>query len=252
MMAVVVPASRIRSIAGVVLTALTMAVVFYGIAAFGPHLVHAHNPYRIVIDIPAHRLQLIDGNRVVDTYPVAVGKPNTPSPRGEFTIVQKAIWGDGFGTRWMRFSAPWGIYGIHGTDKPWTVGTVASHGCIRMFNRDVEQLYRVVPLGTPVILTGYTPYTAIRRPLVAGAIGQDVVEFERLLRLAKVYNGPLNGIYSPAVVQAVKLFQAEQHLDPTGAASLNVIKLLQEKTGQAGLTPRYLTLGPNLRKNTAG
>ena len=46
-------------------------------------------------------------------------------------------WGGGFGTRWLGLNVPWGIYGIHGTNQPWSIGTQASAGCIRMFNRHV-------------------------------------------------------------------------------------------------------------------
>lgn len=216
------------------------ALLLYWLLAFLPKPAQAHSPYSIVINIPEHRLYLYRGTMEILTYPVAVGKPSTPSPRGEFVIIQKAIWGDGFGTRWLRFSAPWGIYGIHGTDKPWSVGTVASHGCIRMYNRDVEQLYAIVSIGTPVTLIGPTPYVKLRRPLQPGSIGQDVVEFERLLRLAHVYSGPLDGVYSPAVAKAVRRFQQKNHWPVTGAASLALIRLLQEKTGQAGKRPGYL------------
>jgi hypothetical protein len=235
-----------------VLGGLTFAVLLYWLMAFVPHPAHAQNPYKIVINVPERRLFLYQGTAEIANYPVAIGKPGTPSPRGEFAIIQKAVWGDGFGTRWMRFSAPWGIYGIHGTNKPWSVGTVASHGCIRMYNRDVEKLYAIVPVGTPVIMMGYTPYVRIRRPLRLGVLGQDVVEFQRLLRLAHVYHGPLNGIYSPDVEAAVKQFQSSQHLEATGAADLKLIKLLQAKTGQAGLKPCYLGCSPTLSPERAG
>lgn len=221
---------------------LLSAMLLYWLLAFLPRPAQAHGSYSIVINIPQHRLYLYRGETEILSYPVAVGKPSTPSPRGEFVIIQKAIWGGGFGTRWMRFSAPWGIYGIHGTNKPWSVGSVASHGCIRMYNRDVEQLYAIISIGTPVTLIGPTPYVKLRRPLDPGAIGQDVVEFERLLRLAHVYRGSLDGVYSPSVAEAVRRFQQQNHLPATGQASLHLIHLLQEKTGQAGKRPGYLDM----------
>jgi hypothetical protein len=217
-----------------------VALVAYWATAFIARPAAAQDTYAIVINVPEHRLYLYQGSVLISTYPVAVGKPHTPTPRGEFTITQKAIWGDGFGTRWMRFSVPWGIYGIHGTNKPWSVGTVASHGCIRMFNRNVEELYAKVSIGTPVTVVGPTPYVKLRRSLSLGAIGQDVVELQRLLRLAHTYSGRLDGIYSPLVEQAVKDFQRQQNLSETGRADKLLIKLLQEKTGQANLLPGYL------------
>lgn len=195
---------------------------------------------RIVINVPRRRLYLYVGQRLFHTYPVAVGKPETPTPRGEFEITQKAIWGDGFGTRWMRFSAPWGIYGIHGTNKPWSVGTVASHGCVRMYNHDVEQVFALVRLGTPVIITGITPYAAIRRTVDPGDIGEDVVELQRLLRLAGVYRGPLNGVFRNGTREAVRAFQAREHLPVTGVADPATTAALDRATGQAGKRPGYL------------
>ncbi|WP_243239244.1 L,D-transpeptidase family protein [Sulfobacillus harzensis] len=196
---------------------------------------------KIIINVLKRRLYLYRNNHLFQVYPVAVGKPSTPSPRGEFTIIQKAVWGDGFGTRWMRISTPWGIYGIHGTDKPWSVGTVASHGCFRMYNRDVEQVYTLVKVGTSVIVEGITPYTRIRRPLKPGTIGQDVVELQRLLRLAKVYRGSLSGVYNSDVEAAVKKFQEMVGVSPTGSASLETTKKLLEYTHQTAEKPGYLT-----------
>ncbi len=194
----------------------------------------------IVINVLQRKLYLFVGDKLFSSYPVAIGQPQTPSPRGEFIITQKAVWGDGFGTRWMRISTPWGIYGIHGTNRPWSVGTVASHGCFRMLNRDVEQLYAIVSVGTPVTITGISPYVKIRRALYPGNIGQDVVELQRLLRLAKVYSGPLEGIYNEGVELAVDRFQLMVHLPQTGIATMQTVALLQKLTDQAGLKPGYL------------
>lgn len=195
---------------------------------------------RIVINVLKRRLYFYRNGHLSDTYPVAVGMPKTPTPRGEFVITQKAVWGDGFGTRWMRFSAPWGIYGIHGTNKPWTVGTVASHGCVRMYNRNVEALYKQVSVGTPVVIEGITPYVRLRRPLEPGQLGQDVVELQRLLRIAKVYSGSLDGTYGNALADSVKKFQTMVGLPVTGNASLETIYKLLQYTKQSHLSPGYL------------
>ncbi|MBX5466008.1 MAG: L,D-transpeptidase family protein [Firmicutes bacterium] len=222
------------------LWALAAALVWTGLR---PTVSHGAPPpataTHIVIDVAARRLTLYRGAAPIATWPVAVGKPNTPSPRGEFVITQKAIWGDGFGTRWMRISVPWGIYGIHGTNKPWTVGTVASHGCFRMYNRDVEALYDQVQIGTPVTVVGPTPYATIRRTLTPGRLGQDVVELERLLRQAGVYPGPLEGLYTDAVTEAVRRFQAMTGLSPTGIADAATVERLKAFTAapQAATRP---------------
>jgi lipoprotein-anchoring transpeptidase ErfK/SrfK len=119
---------------------------------------------RIVISIPDHKLTLIEGERVIRVYDVATGKLSTPSPTGEFRIVnrvQHPTWygpsgvvrpgpSNPLGTRWMGLSAHG--YGIHGTNVPQSIGKFASHGCIRMRARDVEELFDLVPVGTTVEL----------------------------------------------------------------------------------------------------
>ena len=107
------------------------------------------SPVRITISIAAKTLSLYRQGRFVKSYPVATGKPATPTPRGTFTIVNKQINPGGpFGTRWMGLSEP--HYGIHGTNNPASIGTAASNGCIRMYNQDVNELFNQVPVGTVV------------------------------------------------------------------------------------------------------
>lgn len=104
----------------------------------------------IVIEVEKRRLHF-QSDSLVKTYPVAVGKPSTPSPIGNWTIVQKTMNPGGpFGARWMRLSVPWGGYGIHGTNNPKSIGRAVSHGCIRMYNKDVIEIYPLTPIGTPV------------------------------------------------------------------------------------------------------
>ena len=79
----------------------------------------------------------------------SVGKPSTPTPIGTFRIVNKAVNPGGpFGARWMGLSKP--HYGIHGTNKPSSIGRAVSHGCVRMFNKDVIEVFNLVPIGTVV------------------------------------------------------------------------------------------------------
>ena len=121
---------------------------------------------RIVISIPDHKLTLLEGDKVLRVYAVATGKLSTPSPEGEFRVVNRVAHPTWFsphgvvkpgpanplGTRWMGLSAAG--YGIHGTNAPDSIGKYASHGCIRMRNRDVEELFKLVPVGTRVELIG--------------------------------------------------------------------------------------------------
>jgi len=121
---------------------------------------------KIVVSIPDHKLALIEGDRVVKIYPVAVGATATPSPEGDFRIgtrLENPSWywpgkvipagvGNPLGPRWMGLGMRG--FGIHGTNEPRTIGRNASHGCIRMRNRDVKELFRRVRAGDVVEIRG--------------------------------------------------------------------------------------------------
>ena len=108
----------------------------------------------ITIEVEKRKLHFKSAG-LTKSYPVAVGKPSTPTPLGDWTIIQKAMNPGGrFGARWMRLSVPWGGYGIHGTNNPSSIGKAVSHGCVRMYNKDVIEIYPLTPLGTPVQIVG--------------------------------------------------------------------------------------------------
>jgi lipoprotein-anchoring transpeptidase ErfK/SrfK len=107
--------------------------------------------YRIIVDLSERKLHLLDGNRVIKSYPVGIGKMVTQTPTGEFTIISKAPNPGGpFGAYWMGLSKP--HYGIHGTNDPSSIGRMVSRGCIRMHNQHVLELARMVPIGTRVTI----------------------------------------------------------------------------------------------------
>lgn len=107
--------------------------------------------YRIIVDLSDRTLYLLDGDRTVKSYPVAIGKMLTKTPTGEFTIVNKQENPGGpFGVLWMGLSKP--HYGIHGTSDPESIGRKVSHGCIRMYNEDVLDLSSYVPVNTRVTI----------------------------------------------------------------------------------------------------
>jgi len=127
----------------------------------------------ITIDQSAFKLRLFKNLKVVKTYGVAVGQPGYPTPNGRFAIQSKQVnptwsvpnspWaGELAGSsvaggsaanplkaRWMGVS---GSVGIHGTGQDYSIGSRASHGCIRMHVGDVVALFKRVPLGTPVLI----------------------------------------------------------------------------------------------------
>jgi lipoprotein-anchoring transpeptidase ErfK/SrfK len=123
---------------------------------------------RIVVSLPDRKIALFEDGRVVKVYPIAVGKHGTPSPSGSFHIVSRVVrpsWyqpgkvvpagpRNPLGTRWMGLG--YKGYGIHGTNRPNSIGKAASHGCIRMRNEDVEDLFARVEVGDPVDLVTET------------------------------------------------------------------------------------------------
>ncbi len=109
------------------------------------------NPLRIeiVVNISAKTLTVYQKGIPIYEFPIATGKPETPTPVGTFEVINKQLDPGGpYGTRWLGLSKRG--YGIHGTNDPSSIGTAASNGCIRMFNRDVEQLFDITNTGTVV------------------------------------------------------------------------------------------------------
>jgi L,D-transpeptidase ErfK/SrfK len=121
---------------------------------------------RLVVSIPERKMALVIDGEVKKTFDVAVGKPTTPSPVGKFAIVTRVpnpTWygpkkvvapgkDNPLGTRWLGLSQKG--YGVHGTSAPKSIGKAASHGCIRMRNADVEELFELVQAGDVVEISG--------------------------------------------------------------------------------------------------
>jgi lipoprotein-anchoring transpeptidase ErfK/SrfK len=127
----------------------------------------------VTVDQRHFRLRLFKRLRFVKSYPVAVGQPAYPTPKGLFSITSKAV-----NPTWHVPDSPWagalrnetvpggssanplkarwlGIVngvGIHGTAETGSIGSRASHGCVRMRVSDVIDLYPRVPLGSPVLI----------------------------------------------------------------------------------------------------
>jgi lipoprotein-anchoring transpeptidase ErfK/SrfK len=135
----------------------------------------------IVVHIGENRLYLYKDHKLARTFPVATGMSRYPTPTGRYHVTLKRYlptwynphdeWSKNepatippgpdnpLGLRALNLSAP-GIR-IHGTPSDYSIGYNASHGCIRMHNSDVLQLYPLVPTGTTVFLERVGPY----RPL---------------------------------------------------------------------------------------
>lgn len=122
---------------------------------------------KIIINSASRLLTLYEGNTKLRIYPLGLGKPSTPTPVGYYKINTKEInptWIDPsnpeyevpsgasnpLGYRWMQIK---GNYGIHGTNRPDSIGYYVSNGCVRMREADVEALFDMVEIGTPVEIT---------------------------------------------------------------------------------------------------
>jgi len=179
----------------------------------------------IVIKVSQRVLELHSDGELYKTYRIAVGKSNTPTPIGEWSIVWKDYnWGTGFGTRWMGLNIPWGIYGIHGTNKPWSIGQFASHGCIRMRNKDVEELFEWVPVGTQVRIEGRK--MKVNRTLKHQMSGSDVALLQMKLKDLGYLNGRADGVFGSITKQAIEAYQAEHNLEVTGLVNKQLAELL--------------------------
>ncbi|MGY4690216.1 L,D-transpeptidase [Salibacterium sp. K-3] len=125
----------------------------------------AGDPY-IIINKAANKLAFVHEGTIQKQYPVATGKKEELTPEGEFTIIVKAVrpyyrrldikGGDPenpLGSRWIGFDAErtnGRVYGIHGTNRPASIGKYVSNGCVRMKNEDVNELFEKVENGVKV------------------------------------------------------------------------------------------------------
>jgi murein L,D-transpeptidase YcbB/YkuD len=187
---------------------------------------------RIDINIPANRLQVFDGDSVIRTYRVSVGLPGHDTPDGEFTV-GRAEWNPSWrppeNREWARdaqftppgpnnpmgrvklFFAP--LYYIHGTSDSASIGQPASHGCVRMRNRDVIALARllhqhaeptVAPGEIDGILrrSGTTRWSSFRAPVPLTIRYEPVViEGDELRVYPDVYDR--SRIHTESVIQAL-------------------------------------------------
>ncbi len=185
----------------------------------------------IIINLYSRTLSILFDGKVYKTYPVTIGKRETPTPVGEWLIVNKyqRIDGGPLGSRWMGLNVPWGVYGIHGTNRPSQIGTAASQGCVRLHNEYVEEIFEWVEINTPVKIIGPVPEVKIEKKLRMGDIGYDVMALQERLREMGFYSGYLNCTYNTELEEAVKELEAQFSLKADGICDENVYKILNLK-----------------------
>jgi lipoprotein-anchoring transpeptidase ErfK/SrfK len=120
----------------------------------------------VLVSLADRKLAVLENGKLMRTFPVSVGAPNSPSPVGEFQIVNRvsnptyyhpgvmiAPGSDSpIGPRWVGLSRKG--YGIHGTNEASSIGRARSHGCIRLRNGDIKQFFAMVRVGDTVEIRG--------------------------------------------------------------------------------------------------
>jgi lipoprotein-anchoring transpeptidase ErfK/SrfK len=121
----------------------------------------------LILNLKQKQVYVYKGDKVIAKYPVAIGKKGWETPLGEWQVMEKVEnpgWtnfkngtvikpgkNNPLGERWIAFWTDGeDVIGFHGTPDVKSVGTAASHGCVRMYNRDVKALYPLVKVGTTV------------------------------------------------------------------------------------------------------
>ncbi|PIQ26454.1 hypothetical protein COW36_21860 [bacterium (Candidatus Blackallbacteria) CG17_big_fil_post_rev_8_21_14_2_50_48_46] len=122
----------------------------------------------VLVDKYNFALYYVQNDILEKTYPIATGRPRTPTPTGLFIMGKKEIMpypNTGWGVRRLLIytksaypSRHWSGYALHGTNNPNSIGTEASHGCVRMFNQDVTELSELIPIETPVVIREKLPF----------------------------------------------------------------------------------------------
>jgi hypothetical protein len=209
----------------------------------------------IIINKEINQLAYYDNGKLIKIFKVGTGKSRSLTPEGRFKIVNKIInrpyytghipGGDPrnpLGNRWMGLNArgTWGTtYGIHGNNNPSSIGGYVSHGCVRMYNNEVQWLFSQVTINTPVIITfsgksfnsiaaanGFkvtgrdgnssVPVSTSGVILKRGSNGQAVLTLQR--KLASLGYDPkgIDGSFGLNTEKAVRNFQKAHHLPADG------------------------------------
>ncbi|WP_304650462.1 L,D-transpeptidase family protein [Thalassobacillus sp. CUG 92003] len=199
----------------------------------------------IIINKSNNQLAFYENGTLEKVFPVATGRKQSFTPEGKFSLVNKVKnrpWYKGnipggtpnnpLGARWLGIKVPggWGrtsgnVYGMHGTNKPSSIGTFASSGCIRMYNEDVIWLYDRADQNIPVYITSSTSsFTALAQiygvgkatAVAAGETFNDTLYYGSKGKSVKILQRNLHitadGLFGPKTLNAVKSFQKSNGL----------------------------------------
>lgn len=172
--------------------------------------------YLIFIDINELSLSLVDSDtkEFIKKYPIAAGKTSTPSPIGQWQIISKAKKNGHFGGFWLGLNTPWDTFGLHGTNNPSSIGSLASGGCIRMYNHYIEEVFNLVTYDTRVIIYAgpnwlFSPYARNIKP---NDKGTDVYYVQKALKNIGYYSPVPDGIYGYSLEVAVNKYRNDANL----------------------------------------
>lgn len=115
---------------------------------------------------------------------------------------------------------------VHGVNKPWSIGTRASGGCVRMLNADVERLWDLVPEGTPVTIVGVTPQATWDTPIQPNASGWNIPVLQWALRRVGFDAGRADGRMGQQTMEAVAEAQRQWGLPAVSAATPDLFRAL--------------------------
>lgn len=208
----------------------------------------------IIINKSNNQLAYYENSKLKKTFTVATGRQASYTPEGKFKVVNKIVnrpyykekipGGDPrnpLGNRWIGLNArgTWGdTYAIHGNNNPSSIGKYVSSGCIRMYDEEVEWLFKQVKVNTPVIITssgkafnsiasanGYKVSGNIKSPsqpvnsnviLKKGSRGNDVKELQRRLTSLGYNTYGADGVFGSNTEKAVRKFQKDRKLTVDG------------------------------------
>ena len=184
----------------------------------------------ILINISEMRLYLfLNKISMVKTFPIGIGVTENFTPVGRFYIKEKIVsptWHipislrekyegrktippgpeNPLGSHWMGLSI--NGYGIHGTNFPWAVGRLVTHGCIRLYPEDIVYLYPIVPIGTPVNII----YEPIKIGFKKGRIFIEVHE-DIYHRVPDLFQFTFNKLVQKEIVNLVELDKLREALN---------------------------------------
>lgn len=200
-------------------------------------------PRGVVVNIPEMRLyyfpEQAPGAAGVITYAIGIGRDDWRTPTGKFRVTERTenptwvipesirkerIQDKGWSERSIAGGDPTNplglyrlrlsldLYSIHGTDQPWAVGRKTSHGCIRLYPEDIEQLFPLVPVGTTGVF--------VDQPVKIGARGGEIyVEAH-----PPIYDRRIN--YARTARELLRERGWTKHVDPQALAAA-----LERKSG---------------------